>query len=137
MLTYSFGLNRARYAVFCLLTATSLPSCGGQVEEDNPTSSERQLTTGDLSDKEAPLPAEASSPDEDSEPDDSSLELPEDCVLGFVRSKDPTRCIYQFEDYCYEEKLLACACACPRHRDSVCVSGFPGPPGVPTQVSCN
>lgn len=137
MLTYPYGPNRASYAVFCLLWLNCLPSCGGEVEGESRASSDRNLKPEDSDEEDPPLPTEAESPDGSSDPD-TSKPLDE-CDLGFLRAKDPGRCIYQFADYCYEEKLAACACACacPSHRDSVCISGFPGPPGVPTEVFGN
>lgn len=48
------------------------------------------------------------------------------CELGPTRSearRAGVRCRWLFEDRCYEERIAACACACPRDRNSTCVSG--------------
>jgi hypothetical protein len=37
---------------------------------------------------------------------------------------------------CYASREDACACACPRDRNSICSSGFPGGTGSRTRVSC-
>jgi hypothetical protein len=54
--------------------------------------------------------------------------LPE-CVLGPVRAEAEAagvECNWLVGDRCYERRIAACACACPRDRDSTCVSGSPG-----------
>lgn len=54
--------------------------------------------------------------------------LPE-CVLGPSRSSSQAgdiECNWVVNDRCYERRIEACACACPRDRNSTCVSGSPG-----------
>ena len=54
-----------------------------------------------------------------------------DCEGGFDPSEEPDRdCNWVAEDICYEDKLAACACACPMGTAvSTCTSGFPYPDG--------
>jgi hypothetical protein len=35
-------------------------------------------------------------------------------------------CNWVVDDRCYEQRVAACACACPRDRNSTCISGSPG-----------
>jgi hypothetical protein len=54
--------------------------------------------------------------------------LPE-CVLGPARASQEAgdvECNWVVGDRCYERRIEACACACPRDRNSTCVSGSPG-----------
>jgi hypothetical protein len=54
--------------------------------------------------------------------------LPE-CVLGPARTSpqvSDVECNWVVSDRCYERRIEACACACPRDRNSTCVSGSPG-----------
>lgn len=51
--------------------------------------------------------------------------LPE-CVLGPPRVTAGDECSWLVADRCYEERIAACACACPRDRNSTCISGSPG-----------
>jgi hypothetical protein len=54
--------------------------------------------------------------------------LPE-CVLGPPRASPQAsefECNWVVRNRCYERRIEACACACPRDRDSTCVSGSPG-----------
>ncbi|MET0412566.1 MAG: hypothetical protein ABW217_14785 [Polyangiaceae bacterium] len=53
--------------------------------------------------------------------------LPE-CVLGPARASpqaSDVECNWVVSDRCYERRIEACACACPRDRNSNCVSGLP------------
>lgn len=54
--------------------------------------------------------------------------LPE-CVLGPPRASPQASgaaCNWVVSERCYERRVEACACACPRDRNSTCVSGSPG-----------
>ena len=60
------------------------------------------------------------------------------CGGGFDRYELPERdCNWVVEDICYEDKLDACACACPKGTVSTtCSSGFPQQDGrVPVYCS--
>ena len=64
-------------------------------------------------------------------------ELPE-CIPGFEPALQPhRRCTWLTEaGQCFDERSGACACACPRDRNSVCWSPFPRGPGAATLVRC-
>lgn len=53
------------------------------------------------------------------------------CVLGEEQGK-ATECRYYAEGRCYAKKLDACACICPRDKETTCSSSF----DVPTRVLC-
>jgi hypothetical protein len=64
----------------------------------------------------------------------SSTPLP-DCELG----SPPTtgaECAFLTSGRCYDTKIKACACACPRRTGTVCGSGFPNSEGR-VVVSCS
>jgi hypothetical protein len=60
------------------------------------------------------------------------------CRLGFHPNEDRDRpCDWLAGGRCYDDKLAACACICPRDRtDSICSSGFFRGSGKRTPVSC-
>lgn len=59
------------------------------------------------------------------------------CVEGFLYVENPSlQCNWLAEGRCYDEKLDACACICPRRGSSTCLSGFYGGDGSATRVSC-
>lgn len=59
------------------------------------------------------------------------------CEPGFTRFDGSGRsCNWLAEGLCYEAKEAACACVCPRDRDSLCLSGF-GTEGSATPVICD
>lgn len=60
-----------------------------------------------------------------------------ECEPGFSQAKEPgASCPWTHEGLCYETKLAACACACPRgSTNSTCISGFEDPVN-PVAVSC-
>jgi hypothetical protein len=43
-----------------------------------------------------------------------------------LRDTSPSACKWTVEQRCYEERQAACACACPRDRESRCISSFEG-----------
>jgi hypothetical protein len=55
-------------------------------------------------------------------------ELPP-CKPGRPPQTSP-ECPWLGNGLCHDTKLEACACTCPRDRDSSCVSGFPDDEGV-------
>lgn len=58
------------------------------------------------------------------------------CKLG--RAEDwRAPCPWVTDGRCYEEREMACNCACPRSRDSQCNSGFEDGPDGHVWVSCN
>jgi hypothetical protein len=59
-----------------------------------------------------------------------------DCKLGTLRpSSDP--CPWVFDNRCYDTRDMACNCACPRSRDSLCLSGFESGAYGRVAVSCD
>jgi hypothetical protein len=71
---------------------------------------------------------------------DPEASLPDDplpeCVPGFPRGTAGRQCNWTVEGFCYEERRMACACACPRDQANVtCSSGFGGPDSA-TPVEC-
>lgn len=60
-----------------------------------------------------------------------------DCEPGFSRSSAGARqCTYIFRRDCYEQPLLACACACEGLPDNNCIIGGFLNPDEPQRVSC-
>src|SRR5688572_15648651 len=97
-------------------------ACGGRTDEDD-----------EVGDSNEPGP---SAPDEDagnnSEPPPSGGVALPGCEKGFDKKKEPYRsCNWVAKGYCYEDKLEACACVCPRDTSvtSNCASGFPAEDG--------
>ncbi len=103
--------------------ALAASACGGEVERGHKEDSE---------------PAASGPPtDPAQQGPDYSVELGE-CMAGFDRDEEPDRdCNWLVEDRCYEDKLDACACACPGGTAvSTCSSGFPEKNGrVPVYCS--
>ena len=61
--------------------------------------------------------------------------LPE-CVPGFAPGSAGRHCNWMADTLCYEERKMACACACPRNEPQVtCISGFGGD-DTATPVTC-
>ncbi|HYP89069.1 MAG TPA: hypothetical protein VEQ59_12975 [Polyangiaceae bacterium] len=94
--------------------------------------------------------ADGSEPDPggDSTPSDSTSDDPTSpshvegdtelgaCTLGPAESR-AVPCAWVADRRCYTEREMACNCACPRNRDSQCVSGFDGGPNGHVKVSCD
>jgi hypothetical protein len=59
-----------------------------------------------------------------------------DCKLGKLEGSDED-CAWVAEGRCYTSRDMACNCACPRSRDSACVSGFEAGPDGHVWVSCD
>lgn len=60
-----------------------------------------------------------------------------ECVLGPKASEVGVECAWVTGNRCYAERAMACNCACPRGRNSQCVSGFEGGPFSRVWVSCD
>lgn len=109
----------------CVLIALvlALSSCGGSVERDPGTGGAASSAGG--------ASAGGSGGGWSSEPLD-------ECNPGFSHYQNPTSpCPWLADGLCYAEKKDACACVCPKHADSVCVSDFPDPSGAPVAVTCS
>jgi hypothetical protein len=62
----------------------------------------------------------------------------EECKPGFSASDSSRTCDWTIpRGLCYSSKEAACACACPRDRDSTCISDFFDGPGSATKVFCD
>lgn len=62
------------------------------------------------------------------------------CEGGFApeAESDERPCVYEVDERCYSTVSAACACACPRDRESTCFTGMPTElPGSPAFVSCS
>jgi len=96
------------------LLLLGLTHCGGEVKREPKEDSD-------------PLPGQA----EPGDPSDSDVGPGTDvlgkCEAGFDRYEEPDRdCNWVVNGLCYEEKLDACACACPGGTAvTTCSSGFP------------
>lgn len=119
-----------RVAVWALLALTS---CGGRAEGGTP---------GGVSDEE---PGDDTSGGKGS-PGDSEGTLPwgastplGPCKPGFDPQVHPERdCAFVAEGICYQTKLDACACVCPRNKkNTTCSSGFDSLlPNARSEVDC-
>jgi hypothetical protein len=102
-------------ALVCSITLGVL-SCGGKVGEDTGDEGAENAGGGSSSAHGGESGAGAAP--------GSGIAL-DDCELGFLPDNEPTApCNWVVEGRCYETKLEACACACPRGQ-STCASGFP------------
>jgi hypothetical protein len=102
--------------------------CGGIAEgrspEPEPDSGEGAASAGKAPEKSGgTLPVEG------------DTELGE-CRLGTPEAGSDT-CPWLFERRCYDSRDMACNCACPRSRDSLCLSGFEAGPFGRVEVSCD
>jgi hypothetical protein len=94
--------------------------CGGRVDEGHEGA-------GSSDPPAAPDEGEGEPGDEPDEPADGGVSLP-GCEKGFDASAEPDRpCNWLAKGSCYEDKLAACACVCPRDTSATshCASGFP------------
>ena len=100
-----------------MLVATG---CGGRTDQEEDEGA-------DPSDPPAATPEDGQGDGEDEPEDPTGILLP-GCEKGFDASVERDRsCNWLAEGYCYEDKLEACACVCPRDSSvtSHCASGFP------------
>ncbi len=108
-----------------------LVACGGVVE--------RSSRDGENEEPGAPteLPADddgAKTPPGGIDPN-ADTELGE-CALGYAETFAKP-CAWVAEERCYETRQMACNCACPRDRNSQCLSGFADEPDGHVWVACN
>ncbi len=97
-------------------------ACGGSVEGGS--SSEGEPAKG------ATPPAEAGEGDASA---DTELGR---CALG--RKEDYREpCSWVADGRCYQDRAMACNCACPRSGNSQCTSGFDNGPDGHVWVTCN
>ena len=118
-------MSRSHWLLALLLAA----ACGGNVEGGS-----RDVKEG-APDAEPGVPPAGQNQGTDSP--NASVDLGE-CTLGPAENRavdDP--CPWVADDRCYETREMACNCACPRSRDSQCVSGFADGPDGHVWVACH
>ena len=60
-----------------------------------------------------------------------------DCKLGVAAyGTGASPCPWVADNRCYTTRAMACNCACPRERDSQCLSGFESGPEGRVEVDC-
>lgn len=91
--------------------------------------SEPEPNRGPSDDGGAAPSSSGSDPEADTPLGDCTLGRPE--LQGFDQP-----CAWVAEDRCHDTREMACNCACPRERDSQCVSGFEAGPHGRVWVSC-
>jgi hypothetical protein len=118
-----------RYQV---VAAGLLVACGGVVEGGS-----GNRDRGEPGAHSQPAPGGEQEPDAPGTGIDPSAdtELGE-CVLGY-RETWEMPCAWVADSRCYATREMACNCACPRDRDSQCVSGFAGGPDAHVLVACD
>jgi hypothetical protein len=105
-------------------------ACGGRVIDESESPSPRDSGTRTAT-------STPNDPSRPSRPDDfvgGSVALP-DCKPG-APPVAGSLCEFTTGGLCYETKIEACACACPRKTGTVCGSGFPNSQGR-VVVSCS
>ena len=117
-------------SVLASLGVVLLVGCGGMVERSSrdPEDGEPGGPSGLPSDEDSQGPPGGIEPDAD-----TALG---ECVLGFPEAS-PKPCAWVADGRCYEARKMACNCACPRDRDSQCLSGFASGPDGRVWVVCN
>ncbi|RYZ07247.1 MAG: hypothetical protein EOO73_12835 [Myxococcales bacterium] len=106
-----------------------LVSCGGVVE--------RSSRDREVDDPAAPAPTELPSEDEPAGGIDPNADTAlGECELGFPETYSKP-CAWVAEDRCYDSRKMACNCACPRDRDSQCLSNFANGPDGHVWVACD
>lgn len=108
-------------------------ACGGAVDEgaQSEPPSDGDASDSDASDSDG-VPSEGSEGD-GTEPGQMTLG---ECKLGFRSGEEDRPCTWLAEARCYETKVAACDCICPRDVPSLCLSDFPGGEGSETNVTC-
>ncbi len=117
-----------------LLVATSalaVLGCGGRVADDgrdDPSSEPGGPTTP--APEKAPDPPPQGAPTGSAAPFGDPTDLPE-CEGGFAAGSARGRsCDWMANSLCFDDKLQACACICPRPTGTTCSSDFPRPGGA-------
>lgn len=113
-----------------------LPACGGVVEGGtrDPEGGAADGGAGSTSTSASPPSKSNETPGHDNPNADTELG---DCSLGRPEAYDDMPCPWVAKNRCYEEREMACNCACPRTRNSACVSGFDDGPQGHVKVSCD
>ena len=124
-----------------LLLSLAMIACGsrspigesGALAEDGSSPGERPASNGGSGSTLANGGSGSALPDRGAggtaSTDDGSRDALPPCVPGLERRAaraGGVDCNWLVSGRCYEDRLDACACACPRDRDSTCISGSPG-----------
>ena len=119
-----------RVAGLGLLLGVLALACGGRTEGGVPNTREPEPATGSKDPPSSGCGALHGQCDADAD-----TELGE-CELGprVFSSNEP--CGWLADERCYDTREMACNCACPRDRDSQCLSGFDEGPDGHVQVDC-
>lgn len=118
--------------ILVVVIVSGLLGCGGVVEGGSGD-------PGEASEPPREGPAgESPEPDADSSGIGDPMADTElgSCVPGKKERYDQP-CAWVANERCYATREMACNCACPRTRDSQCVSGFGAGPDGHVWVDCN
>ena len=95
-------------------------ACGGSVEREEQGGGEAGQANGDAG---------------GSKGSNGSNKVPlGECKPGFAPGTPGKECRWLSDGLCFEERDAACACACPRDKDSICQSSLIDP--YPIEVFC-
>jgi hypothetical protein len=131
-----------RSAVSWLVVLALFAGCGGKTAGSGDEDAEDRDDVGGSGDDDATdRPGTSNPPKAPNPPPQPSMRGGNtplgECDLGFDPGNQPERpCDWIAEGLCYDSKIAACACVCPRDRHSYCVSDFFVSPGLQTPVSC-
>lgn len=131
---------RVRMRRLVILLYPLVCACGASAESGPGRDSEGSEAQESPAEQPSPEPAPKATDNVDNTKSDprpeGDTELPA-CNLGFALSdRGERKCNWYYDGHCYEERIEACACACPRTQDSICSSGFYGGEDSATEVSC-
>jgi hypothetical protein len=121
-LMWEVAFRATHLAAWLVLTA----GCGGIAEGRSPDPAPGEETTApakDAGDTTGKTPVEG----------DTELGA---CERGPAESYSQP-CPWVVDRRCYTTREMACNCACPRSRDSVCLSGFEAGDDGHVEVSCD
>jgi hypothetical protein len=118
--------------VLGLVACGGLTACGGRAIEQPGSGGEGPSTP-------APASTGNGSAGKSNSPSSFPSHALATCTPGFVRAEHFERpCHWLTESgQCFDELNAACACVCPRDRDSVCWSDFDDGPDSATFVGCS
>lgn len=120
--------------LLALTCAALVLACGGNVEGgdgERPEGAEAEAKGGSA----APGGGGAGEDEKGAGEEPGDLRL-EECELGFPLEEAEGPCNWLAKNRCYETKLAACSCVCPRTGPSVCSSAFYGGEDSRTRVTC-
>ncbi len=128
--TVPASIRRTRLSLVALGLLAAV-SCGGRVIQDQDPGS------GSSDPNNAPPASTAQAGPGTGDP------LPSkalgDCVPGFDHAQNPERpCRWlTVSGICFDDSDTACACICPKDRDSLCAHGFDDGPNAQKRIRCD